>query len=66
MKSLFLFQLLGDVVKVGSWIVSNVLLAKAQIKSFIVLEIIFSLAYFVLSVVFFNVYGIRGLTIAFL
>ncbi|WP_440616736.1 O-antigen translocase [Cysteiniphilum sp. 6C5] len=65
MENLFLFQLIGDVLKVASWVIASVLLAKAQIKVYIKLEILFTIIYIVLSVIAFNLYGAVGLTMAF-
>ncbi|APA83592.1 O-antigen translocase [Francisella tularensis] len=65
MENLFHFQLLGDVIKIAAWIVANTFLAKAAVKLFIVLEIGFTLSFVVLSTIFFNMYGLHGLTIGF-
>ncbi|APC91106.1 MULTISPECIES: O-antigen translocase [Francisella] len=65
MENLFHFQLLGDVIKIAAWIVANTFLAKAAVKIFIVLEIGFTLSFVVLSIIFFNMYGLHGLTIGF-
>jgi polysaccharide transporter, PST family len=65
MQSLFLFQLMGDVVKIGSWIVACTMLAKAMTKLFILTEIIFSISFVVLTFIFVNIYGLVGVTIAF-
>ncbi|AJI72964.1 hypothetical protein IB685_05555 [Francisella tularensis subsp. novicida FSC159] len=43
----------------------NIFLAKAAVKIFIVLEIGFTLFFVVLSIIFFNMYGLHGLTIGF-
>lgn len=65
MRHLFVFQLMGDVFKVGACVVANVLVAKAQVRNFIKLQIIFTISYAFLSVLFFDFYGLTGLTIAF-
>ncbi len=65
MEQLFIFQLIGDVIKVGSWIIANVLLAKAKIKIYIFTELFFISSFYILSLLFFNLFGLIGLTMAF-
>jgi len=65
MRPLFKFQLLGDVLKIGSWLLSYVMLSKALVKTFIATEIYFSLQYVVLCYVFMAEFGIIGATYGF-
>lgn len=65
MLPLFKFQLIGDVLKIGSWLLGYVLVARAIIKWFILTEIIFGLSYYVFAVVFSHFYGLEGVTLAF-
>ncbi len=62
---LFLFQLLGDVFKIGSWLVGYTFLAKAMTKLFICSEVIFSISYCLLVFVFTKYFGLMGVTMAF-
>ena len=48
---------MGDVFKVGACVVVNVLVAKAQVRSFIKLQIIFTISYVLLSVSFFDLWS---------
>jgi PST family polysaccharide transporter len=41
-RGLFKWQLMGDVVKIGSWLLAYVMLGKAMAKTFIITEILFS------------------------
>lgn len=66
MKDFLVFQLLGDVVKIASWLLGYVLLGKALIKPFIATEIIFSLLFVLLSRFLIPVYGINGVTASYL
>jgi len=66
MKDFFAFQLLGDVVKIASWLLGYVLLGKALIKLFITTEIIFNLLFVVLSSLLIPTYGINGVTASYL
>ncbi len=65
MAELFLFQLLGDVVKIASWILGFVFVAKKMTKLFVFSEIFFKITFIGLSLLFIDVYGLKGITIAF-
>ncbi len=65
MMSLFLFQLLGDVFKIGSWLFAFNMLAKAQTRLFMISEIVFSISFVCLSVLFSNWFGLMGVTMGF-
>ncbi len=65
MEPLFLFQLLGDIFKIGSWLIAMNMLAKSQTKLFIGSEIIFSSTFVGFSILFIHFYGLLGTTIAF-
>ena len=66
MSELFPWQLVGDFFKICSWMLSFLMVAKAQTKNFILTEIIFTSSYFVLSYSFVRVNGIVGLTQGYL
>lgn len=65
MIELFKWQLIGDVIKVASWLLSYLMLAKAMTKIFISTEILFSFSFVVLSILFINNFGLIGITYAF-
>jgi PST family polysaccharide transporter len=65
MEPLFLFQLLGDIIKIASWLLAFVMLAKAMARMFIITEIIFNLTYVLLSYLFIHRYGLVGATYAY-
>jgi PST family polysaccharide transporter len=65
MLPLFRFQLIGDVLKIGSWIMAFIMLARRLVKTFIITEILFSITYVFFSYYFINKYGIIGTTYAF-
>ena len=64
MRELFAWQMLGDTLKIGSWILAYLMLGKAMIKLFIITEILFSASFYGLVVLFVNQYGIEGSVIA--
>lgn len=64
-KELILWQLVGDVVKIGSWIISFMMLSRAMTRLFVVTELFFSLSILPLSIFFVHYCGFKGLAIAF-
>ncbi len=65
MKPLFIYQLLGDFFKIGSWLFAYLMISKAITKTFIATEIIFAASYVALSYYFINYFGIIGATYSF-
>jgi polysaccharide transporter, PST family len=65
MIDLFLWQLVGDVIKIASWLLGYITLAKAMTKTYISLEIFGSLSFIGLSIYFIDLYGLVGVTYAF-
>lgn len=65
MKELMLWQLIGDVIKIGSWIISFMMLSKAMTKIFIITETFFALSIIPLTAFFIYYYGFKGIAIAF-
>lgn len=61
MESLFSWQLAGDFMKIMSWLLSTIMVAKARIKMFVVTEVVFSLAFLILAYLFLQLNGIVGL-----
>jgi PST family polysaccharide transporter len=64
MLDLFLWMLVGDVVKLASWLLAYLMLAKAMTRAFISTEILFSASFVVLSMLLTRAYGIEGVTYA--
>ncbi len=65
MGELFFWQLTGDVLKIASWLFAFVMLGKSMTAAYISTEIIFSLSFFGLTVVFVEVLGLIGVSIAY-
>jgi O-antigen/teichoic acid export membrane protein len=67
MKSLFLFQLIGDFFWVAKMLLTVVLVAKAMTKKYIILEAVFGLMYLAVSLLFvYNGYGVKSVPLAHL
>jgi len=65
MLELFKWQLIGDVIKIASWLLSYLMIAKAMTKIFIVSEIAFSSSFVLLSILLIQQFGLIGVTYAF-
>lgn len=64
-RDLFLYQLIGDVLKIASWLLSFMMIAKAMTKEFLITEVVSISLFLILSLCFFNNYGVLGLTYAY-
>jgi PST family polysaccharide transporter len=64
-RKLFLGQVIGDVLKIGSWILSFVMLGKAMIKEFILTEILFSASFYLAVVWLTKLFGFEGISYAY-
>lgn len=60
MRDLFAFQLVGDLLKIGSWILAYVMLGKAMYKLYIVTEILFAISLYALVLLFTRWHGFEG------
>lgn len=65
MRSLFAWQMLGDTLKIGSWILAYLMIGKAMVKFFIITEIFFSISLYLLVLFFTSIYGLEGTTVAY-
>ncbi|MFD1359103.1 O-antigen translocase [Fictibacillus halophilus] len=65
MRSLFFYQLLGDVFKMISWTLAFLMIAKAMTKSFIITELVFSLSFYLLTIILTKTNGLIGVTQAY-
>lgn len=65
-RDLFLIQLIGDVVKIVSWLYAYPMLSSGNAKWFIITEVIFATGFVVFSFVFVNLYGTHGANYAYL
>lgn len=57
---LFLWQLLGDFIKITSLLLGYLLIAKSMTKIFVYMEIGFSILFVLFSILFVNTYGLIG------
>lgn len=65
MRDLFLWQLIGDVIKISSWLLAYQMLAKAMMRSYIITEILASCSFVLLSIAFVKNFGLIGMSYSF-
>lgn len=65
-RDLFSIQLIGDVVKIASWLYAYPMLSRGATKWFISTEIAFSLLFVLLSYFLVSSYGVKGAPLAYL
>jgi PST family polysaccharide transporter len=59
------FHLLGDTIKINSWVLGNVLIAKTKTKAFIFFQVEWALGFSILTFIFVKMYGFIGVSIAY-
>jgi PST family polysaccharide transporter len=64
MRQLFAWQMVGDTLKIGSWILAYLLLGKAMTKAFIFAEIVFCACFVVLTYLLTDKFGFEGSAMA--
>ncbi|MFJ7796608.1 O-antigen translocase [Pseudomonas sp. NPDC096950] len=64
MRILFAWQIVGDTLKIGSWILAYVMLGKAMFKLFIFSEVFSAVCFYVLTVVLTKYMGLEGVSLA--
>lgn len=65
MRDLFAWQMVGDTLKIGSWILAYLMLGKAMMKLFIASEIVFAAGFYGWTYFLTGMYGLEGVTIAY-
>jgi PST family polysaccharide transporter len=61
MENLFIWQLIGDLFKISSWLLTFLMVAKSMTKTFIATEIAFSALFVGLSFLFMRTNGVVGI-----
>ena len=64
MRELFAWQMVGDTLKIGSWILAYLMLGKAMMKLYILTEISAAVFFYALTSYFVGVFGLEGVAIA--
>ncbi len=64
MEELFFWQLIGDVIKIGSWLFAFVMLAKSMAFVYVITEVVSCLSFYILTVILVDKIGFVGVSIA--
>jgi PST family polysaccharide transporter len=65
MENLFAFQMLGDFIKMSSWILAYIMTARSMTRTFIIMEFVSSISQVLFTMFFFDRYGTFGATIGY-
>jgi PST family polysaccharide transporter len=65
MRELFAWQLTGDVIKIGSWVLAYIMIGRAMVRVFVITEIAFSLSFVLLSWWLVDLFGLSGVAMAY-
>ena len=60
------FQLLGGLIRIVGWVIGFHMIIKSRPSVFIFTEVVFGCTFYFLSILLFNLYGLVGLTYAFM
>lgn len=68
MKTVFAYQLLGDLIKIAAWIISYTMYAKAMTKQLILTDTLFTIMYVLVSYIMMNFlgYGLKAVYYSFI
>ena len=66
MHELFVWQLIGDLFKITSWLLAFLMIAKSHTKAFVFAEITFATAYTLLGMFLINYNGVVGIVQAYM
>lgn len=64
MRDLFAWQMLGDTLKIGSWLLAYLMLGKAMYKVFMISEILFASLFVLLTYALTKTHGLVGTSLA--
>ena len=64
MKEMFLWHLIGDILKIASWLMGFVLIAKTMMGLYVISEVFFSLLFYLLTVQIVDLLGLEGAALA--
>lgn len=65
MRDLMPWQLLGDIMKVGSWVLAFIMVGRGMVKPYVVTEILFCILLYSLSLLMCQIYGVTGSVMAY-
>lgn len=64
MRELFGWQILGDTLKIGSWMLAYLMLGQAMMRTFVITEILFGFGFFAWTWLFLDYFGLQAAVVA--
>ena len=64
MRELFAWQMVGDTLKIGSWILAYLMLGQAMVKIFMATELVFGFGFFIWTWLFTGYFGFKAPVVA--
>ncbi len=64
-NTIIFFHLMGDIIKINCWVLGNIMISKADTKSFIFFQIEWSVVFVLLTYLFIDKYGFVGVSISY-
>ena len=64
-NTIIFFHLLGDIIKINCWVLGNIMISKADTKSFVFFQIEWSVIFVALTYLFIGKYGFVGVSISY-
>lgn len=65
MRDLFAWQLTGDVIKIGAFVLAYIMLGRAMVKIYVVTEVTFCGLFYLLTWLFVNIWDLQGVAMAY-
>lgn len=65
MRELFLWQMVGDVLKIAGWLLGYVLIARGMVVPYIVTEVTFGVSWYIMVLALTEVNGLQGAQMAY-
>ncbi len=65
MRNLFAWQMLGDTLKIGGWMLAYLMLGKSMVKRFLYAEVVFSVSFILLVYYLCGFLGLQGVVVAY-
>lgn len=65
MQNLFGFQMIGDVLKMSTWVLGYILVAKAMAKTYVIVELVSCTLFALFSMLFVHLFGTIGATMGY-
>ncbi len=65
MEVMFFWQLIGDIIKIASWLFAYIMISKSMTSFYVSTEILFSIGFYILVIALTKEHGLEGAAIAY-